>query len=137
MEFFLKGALIEQLDENARRKFRHNLGRLWRRYKKERNNPGLAKFDQTIRDINKFERIRYPEEIFRLGMLAEIGFERSPPLPRGLKAPPGERYVLALNEVDELVNLIFQIEGLNSKFYISGLNDHAKRYLDHQNMFPM
>src|SRR5438105_13876110 len=61
IEFFLKAALIEQLDEAARRKFRHNLPKLWRRYKRERNNPTLDRFDQTISDINKFERIRYPE----------------------------------------------------------------------------
>jgi len=137
IEFFLKGALIGQLDEQARRKFHHDLSKLWRRYKKDRNNPGLAKFDQTIRDINKFERIRYPEEIFRLGMRAEIGFASgTPPMP-GQKVPSGARYVLALNEVDELVKLIFQIESLNPKFFIDGLNEHAKRYLDHLNMFAM
>jgi hypothetical protein len=135
IEFFLKGALIEQLDEKARRNFHHDLRKLWRRYKKDRNHPALAKFDQTIRDLNKFERIRYPEEIFRLGMMAEIGFARSPPPPPGQKSPSGERYVLALNEVDELVNLIFRIESINPKFFM--LNEHAKRYLDHQNMFPM
>src|SRR5262245_58814902 len=137
IEFFLKGALIEQLDENARRNFHHDLPKLWRRYKKDRDNQELAKFDETIRDLNKFERIRYPEEIFRLGLLAEIGFARSPPPLPEQKAPPGERYVLALNEVDELVKVIFQIEGLNPKFFTAGLNEHAKRYLDHQNMFPM
>ena len=46
-------------------------------YKKERNNSALDKFDQTIRDINKFERIRHPEEILKLGMAAEIGFVRN------------------------------------------------------------
>ena len=137
IEFYLKGALIKKLDEKVRRKFRHNLPRLWRLYKKERSNPALDKFDQTIRDVNKFERIRYPEEIFRLGMLAEIGFARSPSPPPGAKAPPGERYVLALDEVDELVKLIFQIEGLNPQFFIGRLNEHGKRYLDHQTRFPM
>jgi hypothetical protein len=110
----------------------------WRRYKRERINPALNKFDQTIRDINKFERIRYPEEIFTLGMLAEIGFARSPPPSPGTGKPPrAERYVLALDEIDELVKLIFQIEGLNPQFFIGGLNEHAKRYLNHQNRFPL
>jgi hypothetical protein len=135
---YLKGALIEKLDEVARRKFHHNLPRLWRLYKKERNNPALHKFDQTIRDINKFERIRYPEEIFRLGMLAEVGFARSPPPNAGGAKPPrGEHYVLALDEVDELVKLIFKIERLNPQFFIGRLNEHGKRYLDYQNRFPM
>jgi HEPN domain-containing protein len=135
IEFYLKGALIERLDEDARRKFRHNLPKLWRRYKRDRKNPALNKFDQTIRDINKFERIRYPEEIFRgLGMSAVIGFAgSSPPSP----GEPGARYLLALDEVDELVKLLFQIERLNPQFFVAGLNKHAKRYLDHENRHPL
>jgi HEPN domain-containing protein len=140
LEFYLKGALIEKLDEEASRKLGHNLKKLWRLYKRERKNPTLNKFDQTIRDINKFERIRYPEEIIRLGMLAEIGFVRNVPRLRPkppAKSPPGERYELALDEADELVRLIFQLERMNPAFYINKLNEHAKRYLEHNNKFPM
>ena len=138
IEFLLKGALIEQLDEAARRKFRHNLQKLWRHYKRERNNPALAKFDQTISDINKFERIRYPEEMLRLGMLAEIGPVRNTfPQPRGAKRPRAARYQLAFDEADALVELIFQIEGLNPEFFTSSLDEGAKRYLEHRNNFPL
>jgi hypothetical protein len=136
IEFFLKGSLIDKLDQAARQEFRHNLPKLWLRYKRERNNPTLNKFDQTISDINKFERIRYPEEIFRLGMLAEIGFVRNTfPQPLGTKRPPGARYQMALDEVDALVQLIFQIEDINPSFFMLG--DDAKRYLNYQNKFPL
>jgi HEPN domain-containing protein len=122
IEFYLKGALIKELDEVKRRKIGHDLPKLWRLYKKQKHDPALDKFDQTIRDINKFERIRYPEEILRLGMVVEAGFARSPPPnPRVGKPPPGERYFLALNEVDELVKLMFQIEGLNPEFFTTRL----------------
>jgi hypothetical protein len=139
LEFYLKGALINNLDEAARRKLQHNLGKMWRLYKGERNKPELDKFDETIRDISKFERIRYPEEILRLGMRAEIGFVRSPPYtsPVGVKQLPGARYQLALDEVDELVKLIFEIESINPAFYLSSLNKDAKQYLNYQNKFPM
>ena len=139
VEFFLKAALIEQLDEPARRnKFRHNLQKLWQHYKRQRNNPALNKFNQTISDINKFERIRYPEEIFRLGMLAEIGPVRNTfELPPGMKRPKAERYQLALDEVDELVSLMFEIEGINPQAYIGPMGLDAKRYLNHRNKFPL
>jgi HEPN domain-containing protein len=137
VEFYLKGALVKQLDERERRNLRHDLRKIWRRYKKERKNPALNKFDQTIRDINKFERIRYPEEILRGGLWAEIGFIRNPPVMGVGQRPPGERYELALDEVDELVRLVFQIEDVNPPFYLNRLNEHAKRYLDHQNSSPM
>src|SRR5207245_219702 len=100
IEFFIKAALIETLDETERRKFHHNLQRLWRYYKSQRNNPALDKFDQTISDINKFERIRYQEEKLRLGMLAEIGFVRNTfAPPPGAKRPRAARYQLVLDEV--------------------------------------
>jgi HEPN domain-containing protein len=137
IEFYLKGALIDNLNEADRRNLHHHLQEIWELYKKERNNPTLDKFDQTIKDINKFERIRYPEEILKLGMVAEVGFARSTPRTSAHKPPPGERYELALNEVDELVKLIFQLEDLNPVFFMGGLNQHAKKYLDHQNNFPM
>jgi hypothetical protein len=138
IEFFLKGALIDKLDEAARRKFHHNLQKLWKKYKNQRNDPALAKFDQTISDINKFERIRYPEEMLRLGMLAEIGPVRNTfPQPRGTKRPRAARYQLAFDEVDELVELIFQIERLNPEFFTRSLDEDAKRYLEHQNNFSL
>ena len=57
IELYLKAALIEQLDEAPRRKFAHNLQKLWDHYKRQRNNPALDKFDQTIRtstNLNEF-----------------------------------------------------------------------------------
>jgi hypothetical protein len=123
------------LDERGRRQQRHNLPKLWRRYKRARNNPALDRFDQTIADVHKFERIRYPEEILRSGLLAEIGFIRNPRDMGVGPRPPGERYEMALDEVDELVKLIFEIENINPPFFLNKLNEHARRYLDHQNSF--
>src|SRR5262245_54609964 len=138
IEFLLKGALIETLDETGRRDFHHYLQELWQFYKSERNNPALDKFDQTISDIHEFERIRYPEEILRLGMLAEIGPVRNTfPQPPGAKQPPGARYQLAFDEVDELVKLIFQIESINPQFYTQALDQDAKTYINYQNKFPL
>jgi hypothetical protein len=138
IEFYLKGALIKSCDEQARRQMHHDLRKAWRRYKRERKDRRLRKFDETIRDVNKFERIRYPEEILRFGMLAEIGFVRNAVPAQGhVKSPPGERYQLALEEVDELAKLIFQIEDQNPAFYTNRLNEHAKRYLDFQNKSPL
>jgi HEPN domain-containing protein len=90
IEFYLKGALINELDQAARRKMSHKLLKLWRRYKRGRQNPALDKFDQTISDINKFERIRYPEARH----VAFTGFVRN------TTRKSGQEYDLALDEVD-------------------------------------
>jgi hypothetical protein len=69
-------------------------------------------------------------------MLAEIGFVRNTfsPIP-GAKQPKAEHYQLALDEIDELLKLIFQTEGVNPPFFIQSLSEDAKRYLEHQNKF--
>jgi hypothetical protein len=76
--------------------------------------------------------------MLRLGMLAEIGHVRNTfPQPRGTKRPRAARYQLAFDEVDELVELIFQIERLNPEFFTGSLAEDAKRYLEHQNNFSL
>jgi HEPN domain-containing protein len=135
LEFYLKGALVRNLNEAQRRSLGHKLKRIWKRYKREKNNAALNRFDQTIRDVDSFERIRYPEEILRHGMTAVVGFARSPA--PGPNPPSGRGYHLALDEVDELVRLIFQLESLNPKFFINSMNPHATQFLNHQNRFPM
>ena len=129
IEFYLKGALIKELDQAARRKMGHKLLKLWRRYKRGRQNPALDKFDQTISDINKFERIRYPEEILRLGMSLITGFVRNITQKSGQEPS----YDLALDEVDALAKLIFQIENKNPGFFTNRLNVHGRQYLEHEN----
>jgi hypothetical protein len=71
-------------------------------------------------------------------MLAEIGPVRNTfPQPQGVKRPRGALYQLAFDEVDELVELIFQIEGINPEFFTCQLDKDAKRYLEYQNKFPL
>src|SRR5207247_11479686 len=48
IEMLLKGCLCHVLDERERRRFGHHLRRLWRRYKREMNDPTLSRFDETI-----------------------------------------------------------------------------------------
>jgi hypothetical protein len=57
--------------------------------------------------------------------------------PPGVNRPRAARYQLALDEVDELVKLIFQIENINPQFYTGFLDEDAKRYLNYRNKFPI
>ena len=68
-------------------------------------------------------------------MVAETGFVRNTWVQPPGTQPRGEYYQLALDEVDELVKLIFQIEHINPPFF--WLGDDAKRYLNYQNKFPL
>ena len=51
----------------------------------------------------------------------------------GRETAPGAHYQLVLEEVDELVKLIFQIERINPTFFTGSFDEDAKRYLNYQN----
>src|SRR5437660_8905189 len=76
VEMYLKGYLCTKLTEKERRRLGHNLRKIWRKVKQHIGDSTLDKFDDTISAIDKFERIRYPEEIARKGMTATVGFKK-------------------------------------------------------------
>jgi HEPN domain-containing protein len=136
VELFLKAALLKNTTEKERKdKLRHDLPNIWERYKALMNKAELNKFDQTIADLDKFEGIRYPERIMRLGMTLEAGFVRNPAPVQHAGMP---RYELALEELDELVQLIFKLARLNPGFYTTMLyKEDGLRYLNNQNKTPL
>ncbi len=134
IEMFLKAGLVEATTENERIMLGHNLQRIWQQYKTLMGNSELDKFDGTMNDLDQFEVIRYPERIFRYGMILEVGFGRntSPTKPTEL------RYQLALDELDEVVNLIFQTSGINLQCFTNSLTKaDTLRYLNEHNQTPL
>jgi len=97
-------------------------------------NPALDKFDETIADLDKFEGIRYPEPIIRKGMTLEVGIVRNPAPMRHTEP----RYQLILEELDELVQVVFQISKVNPDFFTRGLTkSDALRYLNELKRTPI
>ncbi len=95
----------------------------------------LNKFDRTITDLDKFEGIRYPERIIRLGMTLEAGFVRNPAPVQHAGMP---RYEIVLEELDELVQVIFKLANLNPAFFTNMLHrEDGRRYLNDQNKTPL
>jgi hypothetical protein len=136
IEMFLKAALVETTTEKERIALGHNLQRIWQQYKTLTWNAALDKFDQTITDLDKFEDIRYPERTIRYGMTLEAGLVRN--LSSIKRTQPEPRYELALEELDELVKLIFQTSGINPEFFTqSAMKSDALRYLNEQNQTPL
>jgi hypothetical protein len=67
-------------------------------------------------------------------MILEIGLVRNPS-PMKHTEP---RYQLALDELDELVKLIYQTSGINPAFFTSSLiKPDASRYLNEHNRTPL
>jgi hypothetical protein len=100
-----------------------DLPRIWQQYKQLRENPALDKFDRTINDLHRFENARNPDRLSRYAMILEVGFVRnpSPTLPTEL------RYQMALEELDELVKLIFETSGINAAYFVDSVVPDALR----------
>jgi HEPN domain-containing protein len=133
IEMFLKAGLVEATSENERMLVSEDLPRIWQQYKQLRANPALDKFDRTINDLHRFENARNPDRLSRYAMILEVGFGRnpSPTLPTEL------RYQMALEELDELVKLIFETSGINAAYFVDSVVPDALRYLNERNQTPL
>jgi hypothetical protein len=114
VEMFLKGALVEKgLAPEDLRRFRHNLKRLWKAFKKHYDNGTLAQFDQLIQKLDRFEKIRYPDQIVKgLTMGISIGAGEQNTV-RTLTPLP--HYEVNLAAIDGLVRAIVQRTSVNPK----------------------
>jgi len=130
IEFALKGGLVH-LDEHIGS--HHNIELFWRRFTAALDNPDLDKLGHTIRELHRFESIRYPDRILAHGMTSLMGFKREAGM--GIetvgKEPP--QYDLYLEEIDQVFGAIFLATKLNPDFFTSMLSREAKTYLTREN----
>jgi HEPN domain-containing protein len=130
-EMYLKGYLCRKLTEVERRKLGHSLVKIWRAVKRDIGDSMLDNFDATISAIDKFERIRYPEEIVRKGMTATVGFKKG-----GIAKDHGHSkpsFVLIIDDFDALAKRILKKSHVNPKFLTNGLSNEAQKYLRQSN----
>jgi hypothetical protein len=128
VEMTLKGALAKkEMDLKALKALSHDLPTIWRGFTAHygiNNSP----FDGVIAELQKFETIRYPDEIVRHGLHSMIG--------RGKPRSPAERatYALWLGEIDELMDKIFTAGSISHKGFAACVNmPMAKEYLIKEN----
>ena len=131
IEMYLKGALVPSVSvKDLKDKFRHNLKELWKGFKKEVSDPTLNRFDDIIDKLHKFEDIRYPDKIVADGAtIVTI----NGPLPSYIPTPKAE-YELHVSELDQLIVIIFEKASLNPTFFTSILAEHAREYLEKDNL---
>jgi len=133
LEMYLKGYFCKDLNEAQLRNLHHNLRKLWRRFKAEVADQSLNQFDHAIAQLNRFERIRYPEEIERLGLRASIAFKKGDV---AVKTPPKSQepsYEVTIDDLDALAKAIMENSRINPKFFTNRLKGDALTYLQQQN----
>jgi hypothetical protein len=88
IEMALKGALAKKgMDLKALKRLNHNLSRIWQEFTAQYGIDGST-FDGVIAELQKFETIRYPDEIVKQGLNSLIGW--------GKPSPPSGHTTLAL-----------------------------------------
>jgi hypothetical protein len=140
IELYLKGGLSRNLSRPQLKKLGHDLRRLWKVYKQKYSASELSGFDSCIRQLHRFETIRYPDAVAEKGMFFAIPVSRpQPPLDfpvfGGGSTPP--TYFVVVNDIDQLIKILFTIGLLNPDFFFAKLTMEAKAVLHRDNpAFP-
>jgi hypothetical protein len=105
--FLLKPGLLT-LKKLAGRKYGHNLPRLWKKFKSKVADPSLDQFDNFMDELHRFDSIRYPDDLVLTGGgLALVQKRENRPKVIYDETPPVPAYYLALEDMDALMNALF------------------------------
>ena len=137
VEMLLKAALSRTHPRAALQAMQHNLRKAWLAFKGVHPDPRLNALDAAVSSLNKFENLRYPDDALLKGMVGMFALERSHVMSHQTHAArPSPQYVLVLEDVDELVQLIFEVGGMNPHFYLNGTHPRAIAVLNEHNLHP-
>jgi len=135
IEMLLKGALSKTMTlAEMKNKLGHKLDKCWEAFKGMAGDASLRRFDQVIAELNKFEDIRYPDEILKSGASIMFDVTKAGVAMSSVSGVSQPQYRLCLEEIDELVGEIFKIASRNPDAYLkSMLREHALQYLNRDN----
>ena len=128
IEMYLKGHLCVKMTEKELKDLSHKLKEIWKEFKQDVSDSTLDRFDKTIADLDKHERIRYPERIAKEGLSYSLSFEKNPSSTYTYKSKKRKiEYIIIVDEIDDLVETVFRKSSINPQFFT--LSDDAKNYL--------
>jgi hypothetical protein len=127
VEMLLKGQLSKSIPlEDLHTKFYYRLLDLWPAFKALFPTIDLTEFDSMIEGLEKFEKIRYPDEILRCGAFIGLAFGRGKPVTIS-------GYQIGVGDVDAFFARLFPLCGLNPKAYFGFLSLMGIRVLTGEN----
>ncbi len=138
VEMFLKALLARRgYSSQQLKELDHDLDEIWEEFKKNTNDPKLRGFDKTIRKLDEFEEIRYPDHIVKHGAILSAPIDKAAARSGRIKTPSGKepRRSIDLESVDALVAAIHKASSANPAFFAQGrmMNRHAAKYLRRDN----
>ena len=132
LEMFLKCALVKTLSLKELKRIGHNLSTLWYRFAQTYPDPALSSLDASVAELERFERLRYPDSVVLEGMQVSFVLFRwqFSPLPAGPQPP----YHLVLEDVDLMAQAAAKASGLHRAAFVSGLSPQAIEFLELNNL---
>jgi hypothetical protein len=143
VEMLMKGQLSRTLPlETLKRKYSHGLKRTWKQFKKLFQAEDLSPFDSLICALDRFERLRYPDNFLKEGMSAMLAWD-PPKTPTKISGSAAKvpHYEFAVTDLDRLIDRMFRLCSMNPSFYMADLDEHGMKVLENdnpawQNWFP-
>lgn len=134
VEMYLKGALAGSVSSiQMKKKYGHNLKRLWNQFKAQYADLSLVRFDAPIRALHKFEDIRYPDKFAAQGGIVSIAWKPSHAVINSGSRRQPPKYEVFISEVDRLVIEILKRSSINPKFFVGRLGRSGRGALAYQN----
>jgi hypothetical protein len=139
IEMLLKGALANTMTlPQMKARLGHRLEDAWTAFKAAAPDPAaLSRFDDVVSELNKFEEIRYPDELLAHGALMNFEVIRAGAATGPASGAPVPQYKLCLEDLDELVAEIFKIAGRNPDAFLRTemMKGDAETYLKRANAY--
>jgi hypothetical protein len=138
VEMMLKGELsrtasLEDLKDN--KKFGHWLPKCWDAFKALFPTEDLSEFDLMISELDKFEMIRYPDNLLGRGASIGIGFNRGRVVQNMKIGHPVPEYQIGVGDVDAFFARAMDLCHMNPKAYFGFLTEHGREMLTKYNAY--
>ena len=137
IEMLLKGTLAGWMSPKDMKKLSHNLNAIWEVFKAVIDEPSLTQFDAVIEELNKFEDIRYPDQLLATGASMMFDITKAGATQSHVSGVSEPQFKLCLEEIDELIAHIFRISRRNPDVYLkmTMARADARQYLERENEF--
>ena len=109
VEMLLKGGLARKRTLGELKDMGHRLKLLWRALKEDFPDANLSRHDRTISRLDKFDTLRYPDEILRHGMGGRA--EWRGPITEVItygEIPTPRQHAIVVSDIDDLLAEVFK-----------------------------
>ncbi len=129
VEMSLKAALAPSLTMRDIKGLSHNLPKIWDQFKAYFPNVKSSSFDAAVAALHKFEELRYPDSIMARGARMEFVLFREHVDPDRSQETGIPSYLLVLEDIDALQELIFEAANINPRVFCGSMTEQAKQHL--------